>query len=84
MTATEAARRFAALVDEVRRTGRTLVVTQHGRPACRIVPPPPPESTVESFIHAIVDGPPVDAGFLDVVETITRAQPRVPRSPWDR
>jgi prevent-host-death family protein len=81
--ATEAARRFAALVDEVRRTGRSVLVTQHGRPVCRIAPPPPPESTVESLIEALVSGPRVDSEFLETVESITRAQPRAPRSPWD-
>src|SRR6266481_4081962 len=81
--ATEAARRFAALVDEVRRTGRSVLVTQHGRPVCRIAPPPAPESTVESLIEALVRGPHVDPEFLETVEAITRTQPRVPRSPWD-
>ena len=83
VTATEAARRFAALVDEVRRTGRAVLVTQHGRPLCRIAPPPGPESTVESLIEALASGPRVDPDFLEAVETITRAQPRLPRSPWD-
>ncbi len=81
--ATEAARHFAALIDEVRRTGRSVVVTQHGRPVCRIAPPPTPESTVESLIEALVSGPRVDPEFLETVEVITRAQPRLPRSPWD-
>ena len=83
VTATEAARRFAALVDEVRRTGRVVLVTQHGRPVCRIAPPPGPESTVESLIEALASGPRVDPDFLEAVETITRTQPRLPRSPWD-
>jgi len=81
--ATEAARRFAALVDEVRRSGRSVLVTQHGRPVCRIAPPPAPESTVESLIEALVSGPRADPKFLEAVETITRTQPRLPRSPWD-
>lgn len=81
--ATEAARRFAALVDEVRRTGRSVLVTQHGRAVCRIAPPPVAESTVESLIEALIRGPRVDAAFLETVQTITRTQPRVPRSPWD-
>jgi prevent-host-death family protein len=81
--ATEAARHFAALVDEVRRTGRSVLVTQHGRPVCRIAPPPAPESTVESLIEALGRGPGVDPEFLETVEAITRTQPRVPRSPWD-
>src|SRR5437870_12447706 len=79
--ATEAARRFAALVDEVRRTGRSVLVTQHGRPVSRIAPPPTPESTVESLIEALVSGPRADPEFLEVVEAITRTQPRLPRSP---
>ncbi len=83
VSATEAARRFAALVDEVRRTGRDVVVTQHGRPVCRLGPAPAPESTVESLIEALVSGPRVDASFLETVESIARTQPRVPRSPWD-
>src|SRR5256886_15207934 len=81
--ATEAVRRFAALVDEVRRTGRSVLVTQHGRPVCRIAPPPTPESTVESLIEALVSGPRADPEFLETVEGITRTQPRPPRSPWD-
>jgi prevent-host-death family protein len=81
--ATEAARRFAALVDEVRRTGRSVIVTQHGRPVCRIAPAPAPESTIDTLIDALASGPPVDVGFLDTVDAITRTQPRLPRSPWD-
>lgn len=83
VSASEAARRFAALVDEVRRTGESVIVTQHGRPACRIAPPPAPESTIETLIEALERGPRVDADFLDTVERITRGQPPVPPSPWD-
>ena len=81
--ATEAARRFAALVDEVRRTGRSVIVTHHGRPVCRIAPAPMPESTVDTLIEALASGPRVDPEFLEAVEAITRSQPRLPRSPWD-
>ena len=83
VTATEAARRFAALVDEVRRTGRSMIVTQHGRPVCRIAPAPEPESTIDTLIEALASGPRVDSEFLETVEAITRTQPRLPRSPWD-
>jgi len=83
VAATDAVRRFAVLVDEVRRTGSSVLVTQHGRPVCRIAPPPTPESTVESLIEALTSGPRVDPGFLETVETITRTQPRLPRSAWD-
>jgi len=44
---------------------------------------PAPESTVESLLAALIRGPRVDPEFLETVETITRTQPKVPRSPWD-
>src|SRR5439155_13709030 len=81
--ATEAARRFAALVDEVRRTGRSVIVTHHGRPVCRIAPAPMPKSTLDTLIEALARRPRVDSEFLVAVEAITRSQPRLPRSAWD-
>jgi len=83
VSASDAARHFAAIVDEVRRTGESVIVTQHGRPACRIAPPPPPESTLETLIEALERGPRVDAGFLDLLETTARRQPAAPPSPWE-
>lgn len=38
MTATEAARRFAALLDDVERTGESVVVERRGRPVASIGP----------------------------------------------
>jgi len=81
--ATEAARRFAALADEVRRTGQSVIVTQHGRPVCRIAPAPGPESTIDTLIEALSRGPRVDPEFLDTLDAIARTQARLPRSPWD-
>jgi prevent-host-death family protein len=83
VTASLAARRFGALLDEVRRTGESVIVTQHGRPACRIAPPPAPESTVETLLEVLERAPRVDADFLDTVERIARDQPLAPPTPWD-
>lgn len=38
LTATEAARRFADLLDSVERSGESCLITRHGRPVARIVP----------------------------------------------
>jgi hypothetical protein len=59
-----------------------VIVTQHGRPACRIAPPPELESTLGDLLDALERGPGVDADFLDTVEQIARRQPRAPSSPW--
>jgi hypothetical protein len=62
---------------------RMTLARPEPRSVCRIVPPPAPESTVESLIEALVTGPRADPEFLETVEAITRAQPCLPRSPWD-
>jgi prevent-host-death family protein len=32
-----------ALLDKVKRTGQTIVVTRKGEPIAQVIPPPPPE-----------------------------------------
>lgn len=38
LTATEAARRFADLLDSIERDGESYVITRRGRPVARVVP----------------------------------------------
>jgi prevent-host-death family protein len=43
ITATQFKARCLRLLDEVAETGEPLVVTKHGRPVARVVPPPRPD-----------------------------------------
>ena len=43
ITATQFKARCLRLLDEVAETGETLVVTKHGRPVARVVPPMRPD-----------------------------------------
>ncbi|MBI4307025.1 MAG: type II toxin-antitoxin system Phd/YefM family antitoxin [Chloroflexi bacterium] len=38
LTATEAARKFADLLDSIERRGESYLITRHGRPIARVVP----------------------------------------------
>jgi len=48
ITASQFKARCLRLLDEVAESGETLVVTKHGRPVARVVPPPRPTDLRDS------------------------------------
>ena len=82
VTATAAVRRFADLVEDVRRTGRAWTVTHHGRAVCAIGPAPPGSATLAMLVEALSTGPQPDAGLAAAVRRAARSQPRVEPPRW--
>lgn len=82
VTATAAVRRFADLVEDVRRTGRPWTVTHHGRAVCAIGPAPPGSTTLAALVDALEAGPQPDAGLAAAVRRAARSQPRVEPPRW--
>ncbi len=85
-TATETARGFAGIVDQVRATGQPLVVTHRGRPVCEIHPARGPRvRTLAELVELGRDLPRPDAGFWDDVEAGVREWNRIeePYDPWE-
>jgi prevent-host-death family protein len=69
VTATEASRSFAALLDEVER-GQTVIVTRGGR---RIAVIGPTTAGNGSEVVALLQSPKVDEGFAEDVRAIRAA-----------
>lgn len=68
MTATEASRNFAALLDAVQ-AGEEILVTREGRPVARILPD---RTTVAERLAAALAAHPADPGFGDDLERARR------------
>jgi len=82
VTATAAVRRFADLVEDVRRTGRAWTVTHHGRAVCAIGPAQPGSATFAALVDALKAGPQPDAGLAAAVRRAARSQARVEPPRW--
>jgi antitoxin (DNA-binding transcriptional repressor) of toxin-antitoxin stability system len=84
ISATEAARAFADLLDRVRFRGESFVVMRRGEAVCRIAPVGEGRPTVADLDHLLRSLPRVDADFARDVKEARRKQPRLPRSRWRR
>jgi prevent-host-death family protein len=84
LTATEAARNFSDLVNRVLYRGEVFVIQRGGQPVCRIVPAKPAKFTLRDLAQLLRTIPKPDPGYWDVIEDITRKQPPLPKSPWER
>jgi prevent-host-death family protein len=83
MTATQASRNFAALLDVVEQ-GESVLVTRDGVPIGRFTPE---HRSIGEQLHEVMSRYPVDSGFADDIEAAMRdlrAQPgRVDEWPTD-
>lgn len=84
ISATEAARAFADLLDRVRFRGESFLVTRRGQPVCRIAPVSEGKPTVADLATLLRSLPTVDPGLARSVKAAARKQPKAPRSPWRR
>jgi antitoxin (DNA-binding transcriptional repressor) of toxin-antitoxin stability system len=85
VTATQAARTFSNLVNRVRYSGEAFVVERGGEIVCRVVPVVPPvQRTVADLVRLLRVAPRPDERFAEDLEKITRKQPAMPRTPWQR
>ena len=84
ISATEAARSLSDLLNRVRYRGESFLVERGGEPVCRIIPAGPPRCTVAMLVRALRSTAVPDDDYLDTVEKLTRAQPALPRTAWER
>lgn len=84
VSATEAARRFSDLVSRVCYQGETFVIERGGRPLCQLGPIEARRCTGADLLALLSRLPRPDEEFLAAVETASRTQPPVERSPWEK
>ena len=84
VTATEAARTFADLLNRVRYRGESFVVERAGEPVCRISPATARRCTLADLVRVVESLRPAGPGFADAVEKARKRQPKLPRNPWGR
>lgn len=84
ISATEAARSFADLLDRVRFRGESFVIVRRGHPICRIAPVEEAQPTVADLARLLRSLPKRDAAFARDVREAARKQPRLPRTAWRR
>lgn len=84
ISATEASRGFSELLNRVRYRGESFIIERGGAPICELRPAALARFTGTDLVTILRSLPPVDDEYLEEVEKITREQPRVPESPWER
>jgi len=83
ISATQAARTFADLLNRVRYHGEAFVIERGGEPMCEISPCKPPSCTGVELLALLQALPKPDRDFWDAVEKASRQTPAVPESPWE-
>jgi prevent-host-death family protein len=84
ISATDASRGFAGLLDRVERRGESYVVERRGRQVATIAPvrgASASGATVGDLLSALLSAPPIDGGFVKDMRLIRRKQ-GPPRDPW--
>jgi antitoxin (DNA-binding transcriptional repressor) of toxin-antitoxin stability system len=86
VTASEAAKKFGALVDRVREERAVYVVERGGRPVAQIGPVSTGSCTLAQLADWLRARPALDDAYLDDVERAASAfnVPAVPGDPWER
>jgi antitoxin (DNA-binding transcriptional repressor) of toxin-antitoxin stability system len=84
LSATEASRNFSELLNRVRYRGESFIIERGGEPICELKPVAPPRFTGADLVTLFRSLPPVDEGYLSAVEEISKTQPFLPESPWER
>lgn len=86
VSATVGAKRFARLVDQVRESAATYVITRGGVPVAEIGPVKGRRFTAGDFANLVESLPLTDGAFAGAVrDGISRVnRPKVPKSPWAR
>jgi len=82
VTATEAARNFSRLLDEVEHHGRSYTVVRGGRAVASVVPVGPRSMTVGELLDVLRAAPRPDDEYAEDVRAARRALPP-PGDPWE-
>jgi antitoxin (DNA-binding transcriptional repressor) of toxin-antitoxin stability system len=84
VTATEAARKFSEILNRVAYKGETFIAERSGRPICEISPTEKEGVSTQELVEILRSSPRPDKGYFKILEKITRNQPPVAPSPWER
>ena len=84
ISATHAARTFSDLINRVRYRGEEFIVERGGEPVCQIIPAHPVVRTVADLVQLLRTIPKPDEEYWEILEDITKHQPPLPPSPWQR
>jgi antitoxin (DNA-binding transcriptional repressor) of toxin-antitoxin stability system len=84
VSATEAARKFSEILNRVAYKGESFIVERGGRPVCEISPPSKKGISTKELVEFLKSVHYPDKGYFRTLEKITRDQPKVAPSPWDR
>lgn len=84
VSATDGAKRFARIVDRVRESAATYVVTRGGVPVAEIGPVKARRFTAGNFADLVASLPATDDAFAGAVrDGLAKVnRPKVPKSPW--
>lgn len=82
MTATDASRNFARMLDEVEHDDATFVIERHGRPVAEIRPAPRRHS-LDGLLAALAAAPPDPAWADDAAAVLAARKAMPPRDRWD-
>lgn len=80
ISATEAAREFSELLNQVRYKGESFIVTRNGEEMCCISPVQ--RSLTFRGLKELLRAHPWDDKFADDLEQIHREQGQLPENPW--
>ncbi len=84
VSATDAARNFSDLLNRVRYRSESFVIERGGTPVAELRPSAPTRFTGSDLQNLMKSVPKVDGDFLAEIEALSRSQPTVPETPWDR
>ena len=86
VSATDGAKRFARMVDRVRESAASYVITRGGVPVAEIGPVKSRRFTADDFANLVQCLPATDGAFADAVRDglAKTNRPKVPKSPWAR
>jgi prevent-host-death family protein len=84
ITATEAARNFSEILNRVAYKGESFIVERSGRPICEIAPAEKQGISTKELVEFLRSVSYPDKGYFRTLQRITRNQPKVAPSPWDR
>ena len=84
LSATEASRNFSEILNRVKYRGESFILERGGDPVAELRPATPTRFNGADLSALLRSLPPIDEEFLRTVEELTRTQPALPESPWER
>ncbi len=84
LSATEAARNFSEILNRVKYRGESFIIERNGEAIGKLRPATPSRFAARDLVGLLKALPEVDADYLRDLEELSRAQPALSESPWER